>query len=709
MVDRMSEGARVSQKKKSVEHSAAASVAASTNPAASAAPAASTADSAQQQQPYGDPGAAAPRDPVSYEDHASYRADLRRLLYEALRSKFSPGAQDVLGAKPKDKQVKDVLAYLRLAMNPADDAAFVRVFNTPPWGLGDAKGRFMGTLEALQEGLDQQRVEQHHRQHQPRGVRGGGHNGGGGNNGGGRGGGGGGGNGGGGGHNGGGDRNGGGGGDPMEVDGSFKGGAGPPQRPPEHSLYGLCCALLAAAQGGGEEGGGDGGEAGAAREVLRLGRELKPAHRKGLLELVEVLEELRRGVWQLGPAGAIVRVLGLTGYVPRWLKKKANQERVAKDAAEGIAESPEGPAGAGRQAAARAVGAQSSGDECDDAAAGDAGPSTSATAAAGGDSTPTAAAAKRKRAFQEGSDDEDSDDGEEGEGEGEHEAGAAAAAAEEEEGGVEPLPAGMVPEPRRLDQEAAKLLGLRLLFQAQASRLRHAYAAATAEHAAQCAAAWAPLAAIRATCKQWCAGATQALRCPPDWLPPGKALAPPRRWRGAPLTSLSIAVPRGGLDWEADLDAWQAGVRQQLQQLYPRLQTVRWQVIDLVLPLNLRLGWVVGREDALWRAYEPAAEVRADGPLPQLVADSVVCPEREVVILHRIHNGPRGFLELTPVELAGPLTVRGLVRGVAAAATARLRREESTLGALGLRDMFEGAFEGLLSKGDGRYAIQIRL
>ena len=34
------------------------------------------------------------------------------------------------------KEVKDVVAYLRLVMNPADDAAFARVANTPPRGIG---------------------------------------------------------------------------------------------------------------------------------------------------------------------------------------------------------------------------------------------------------------------------------------------------------------------------------------------------------------------------------------------------------------------------------------------------------------------------------------------------------------------------------------------------------------------------------------------
>lgn len=41
------------------------------------------------------------------------------------------------------KEVQDALAYLRLAVNPSDDAAFNRIINVPPRGMGTAKVRLL--------------------------------------------------------------------------------------------------------------------------------------------------------------------------------------------------------------------------------------------------------------------------------------------------------------------------------------------------------------------------------------------------------------------------------------------------------------------------------------------------------------------------------------------------------------------------------------
>ena len=57
------------------------------------------------------------------------------------------------------KEIKDILAYLRLCVNPADSVAFTRVVNTPPRGIGPATIRdggpkldaFKRTLEVFQK------------------------------------------------------------------------------------------------------------------------------------------------------------------------------------------------------------------------------------------------------------------------------------------------------------------------------------------------------------------------------------------------------------------------------------------------------------------------------------------------------------------------------------------------------------------------------
>ncbi|KXZ44052.1 hypothetical protein GPECTOR_75g776 [Gonium pectorale] len=288
-------------------------------------------------------------------------------LQSALRSRGIPFVLVRDKSVFERKEVQDTLAYLRLAANPTDDAAFVRVFNTPPRRLGDQKAGFMTMLRDLQaraaaracEALDMQRREL----------------------GAGRG------------------RN----GVAPQPDGPAAGPAA--QRPPAHSYYGLCCALLQQAGGGAGAGGDDD----------LLGYQLAPSHQGGVRKLVEVVEDLRRAVWQLGPAGAIKRVLDLTGYVEWYAEQKATKERLAQDAAEQLAMSPGGAAKAAAEKGAKAM---------------------------------------KVQAGQEGNagGDEDDKDDEEGEEE------------DDDDDDLPPLPAGLPPEPVELGERAQKMLGLKLLF-----------------------------------------------------------------------------------------------------------------------------------------------------------------------------------------------------------------------------------------------------
>lgn len=75
----------------------------------------------------------------SYNDFAVlYRTNAQsRILEEALRKRNIP--YRIYGglAFYQRKEIKDVVAYLRLAINPDDDEAFKRVINTPTRGIGE--------------------------------------------------------------------------------------------------------------------------------------------------------------------------------------------------------------------------------------------------------------------------------------------------------------------------------------------------------------------------------------------------------------------------------------------------------------------------------------------------------------------------------------------------------------------------------------------
>src|SRR5262249_24269210 len=66
-----------------------------------------------------------------------YRTNaIARHFQTALRSARIP--HKVVGGRKfyERREVRDLLAYLRLVVNPGDDAAFLRVVNVPPRGVG---------------------------------------------------------------------------------------------------------------------------------------------------------------------------------------------------------------------------------------------------------------------------------------------------------------------------------------------------------------------------------------------------------------------------------------------------------------------------------------------------------------------------------------------------------------------------------------------
>lgn len=86
--------------------------------------------------------------PVEWKDMAVlYRTNaLSRVAEDALRSASIPYVIARGTAFYQREEVKNALAYLRLAANPADSASLLRVINTPPRGLGETT---VARLEAL--------------------------------------------------------------------------------------------------------------------------------------------------------------------------------------------------------------------------------------------------------------------------------------------------------------------------------------------------------------------------------------------------------------------------------------------------------------------------------------------------------------------------------------------------------------------------------
>ncbi|NOU95169.1 DNA helicase PcrA [Paenibacillus sp. LMG 31456] len=74
-----------------------------------------------------------------YEDHAIlYRTNAQSRIIEEILIKSDIPYQIVGGVKFYDrKEIKDILAYLRLISNPNDDISFARVVNVPKRGIGD--------------------------------------------------------------------------------------------------------------------------------------------------------------------------------------------------------------------------------------------------------------------------------------------------------------------------------------------------------------------------------------------------------------------------------------------------------------------------------------------------------------------------------------------------------------------------------------------
>ncbi|MBP1157734.1 MULTISPECIES: DNA helicase PcrA [unclassified Paenibacillus] len=103
-----------------------------------------------------------------YSDHAIlYRTNAQSRVIEEILIKSDVPYQIVGGIKFYDrKEIKDILAYLRLISNPDDDISFARVVNVPKRGIGDttvdklaaAAGRFGVSMFAMLENVDSMEI-----------------------------------------------------------------------------------------------------------------------------------------------------------------------------------------------------------------------------------------------------------------------------------------------------------------------------------------------------------------------------------------------------------------------------------------------------------------------------------------------------------------------------------------------------------------------
>ena len=100
------------------------------------------------------------RDGLRYRDMVVlYRTNAQSRLFEEQFLRAGIPYAIVGGVRFYErKEVRDLIAYVRLALNPGDDASFSRVINVPRRGIGDvslqrlrtfAEARAMGPLEAL--------------------------------------------------------------------------------------------------------------------------------------------------------------------------------------------------------------------------------------------------------------------------------------------------------------------------------------------------------------------------------------------------------------------------------------------------------------------------------------------------------------------------------------------------------------------------------